>query len=46
MQRGNDTAVDAIGDEDNSTLVGSRVPPPEAKPLIDVLHEDANATVE
>lgn len=45
MRRGNDVVEDEIGNEDNST-VGRGVPPAKAKPLIDILHEDANAVVE
>lgn len=46
MRRGNDVVDDAIRNEDNSTSVGSGVPPAKAKPLIDILHEDINAAVE
>ncbi|KFZ17155.1 hypothetical protein V502_04720 [Pseudogymnoascus sp. VKM F-4520 (FW-2644)] len=46
MRRDNDVVEDSIRNEENSTSVGSGVPPAKVKPLIDILHEDVNAAVD
>lgn len=46
MKRGYEAMEEAIGDGDSNVSDGSGVPPAEAKPLIDILHDDVNAAVE